>query len=88
LSWLQHIFAMASFNSSAPSCAWAYIFFGAPVIVLQFLELGRQRCIHASELAAQVLERRRTDAVLAAQLRHWTGMPAPACLATARIGYR
>jgi hypothetical protein len=42
----------------------------APVLVLQLLELGHQRRIHAAELAAPLVECRRADAVLAAQLRY------------------
>src|SRR5690606_6482755 len=41
----------------------------APVLVLQLLELGHHRRIHATELAAPLVERRRADAVLPAQLR-------------------
>lgn len=42
-----------------------------PIFVLQLLELGYQRRIHAAELAAPLIERCRADAVFAAQLRHW-----------------
>ena len=39
-----------------------------PVLVFKFLEPGHQRGVHAAELAAPFVERRRTDTVLPAEL--------------------
>src|SRR5690606_12570792 len=41
-----------------------------PVLVLQFLHPADHGHLHAAELAAPLIERRRADAVLSAQLRH------------------
>lgn len=45
-------------------------FLQVPVLPLQLFELGHQRCVHAAELAAPPVKRRRTDSVLATQFRH------------------
>ena len=42
-------------------------FFEAPVFVFQFAQPSHQRCVHAAELGAPLVERGRADAVLAAQ---------------------
>jgi hypothetical protein len=42
----------------------------APILILQLLELGHHRGIHAAELAAPLVERCRADAVLPAEVRN------------------
>jgi len=54
-----------------------------PVLVMKLLELGHHRCVHAAVFAAQLVEGRRADAMLAAQVGD--GVSDSACLITARI---
>ena len=44
----------------------------APVLVLQLLQAGHQRSIHAAVLGAPLVERGTADAMLAAQIGRWS----------------